>query len=333
MNAKLLIDALTRQTTVLVAELATTAGIRAPLAHVADQVFRDLANAIEGQGVTRKVAADMFGLALRSYQLKVQRLEESLTERDRSLWEAVFEHIRDEGVVRRTDLLRHFACDDEASVKSIVHDLVRSGLVFQTGQGDSKSYRAATDAEIDKIVADETADSAPWLVWIAIYRSESITRTQLIELVGLDEDRLDAALDELMSEGRISADERDGDAVYHSDVCVIPMDESEAGWEAALFDHFNAVVTAMCAKLRQMQHKSLPADVIGGSTYSFDLAKNHPYRDEVLGLLRQTRRRVSELRQKVTAYNDEHGRGDEDSMKVTFYMGQSVIEPNDKEME
>ena len=39
MNVNLLIDALVRQTTVLIAQLATIAGIRAPLAHVADQVF------------------------------------------------------------------------------------------------------------------------------------------------------------------------------------------------------------------------------------------------------------------------------------------------------
>ena len=77
MLAKLLIDAIVHQTTVLIAGVSTAAGIRAPLAHVADQVFVDLSRAIEEQGVGRKVAADMFGLALRTYQKKVQRLSES----------------------------------------------------------------------------------------------------------------------------------------------------------------------------------------------------------------------------------------------------------------
>ena len=35
---------------------------------------------LERQGVGKKVAADMFGLALRSYQLKLQRLQESASE-------------------------------------------------------------------------------------------------------------------------------------------------------------------------------------------------------------------------------------------------------------
>jgi hypothetical protein len=53
MDAKLLIDAIVRQTTVLIAQLSTAAGIRAPLAHVADQVFLDLASEIEALGVGR----------------------------------------------------------------------------------------------------------------------------------------------------------------------------------------------------------------------------------------------------------------------------------------
>jgi hypothetical protein len=64
MNVELLIDAIFRQTTVLIAQLATHGGARAPLAHVANQVFLDLASELEAQGVSRKVGADMFGMAL-----------------------------------------------------------------------------------------------------------------------------------------------------------------------------------------------------------------------------------------------------------------------------
>jgi hypothetical protein len=42
MNVNVLIDSIVRQTTVLIAQLATTAGVRAPLAHLADQVFVEL---------------------------------------------------------------------------------------------------------------------------------------------------------------------------------------------------------------------------------------------------------------------------------------------------
>lgn len=80
-----MIDAIVQQTTVLIAQLSTAAGIRAPLARLADQVFLELSRELEAQGVTRKVAADMFGLAPRSYEKKIQRLSESATRREQTL--------------------------------------------------------------------------------------------------------------------------------------------------------------------------------------------------------------------------------------------------------
>ena len=329
MNVKLLIDAVMRQTTVLIAELATAAGIRAPLSHVADQVFYELANELENQGVTRKVAADMFGLALRSYQLKVQRLEESLTTDDVSLWEVVFEYIRDEEMVARSEVLRRFHRDDEASVKSILYDLVQSGLVFQAGSGDSTIYRAATNEEFDDIVEHESETSAPWLAWVAIYRGGPIRREELLGQIDMDEETFEMAVDKLCDDGCVTAETVSGEdgehvTVYDSEHCFIPMDEA-AGWEAALFDHYNTVVGAICNKLRQLHLDTAPTDTVGGSTYTFDLWDGHPYEEEVLGLLRETRERVSELREKVTDVNDEDGHPDSDR-RVAFYLGQSVVD-------
>ena len=54
MNLKLLIDGIVRQTTVLIAQLSTASGVRAPLAHVADQVFLSLAREIEAQGAVAR---------------------------------------------------------------------------------------------------------------------------------------------------------------------------------------------------------------------------------------------------------------------------------------
>ncbi len=75
MNVNLLIDAVVRQTTVLVAQLATAAGTRATMAYTANQVFIDLVRELKEQGLGNKVIADMFGLALRTYHAKVQRLQ------------------------------------------------------------------------------------------------------------------------------------------------------------------------------------------------------------------------------------------------------------------
>src|SRR5690242_18209427 len=99
MNTRLLIDAIVRQTMVLIAQVATSGGLRAPLAHVATQAFLDLARELESQGVSKKISADMFGMALRTYQRRTQRLMQSRTEHGRSLWEAVHEFVEQNSVV------------------------------------------------------------------------------------------------------------------------------------------------------------------------------------------------------------------------------------------
>ena len=86
MDPRILIDAIVRQTMVLIAQLSTIDGMRSPLSHVADEVFVGLVRELESQGVGKKVIADMFGLALRSYRQKVQRLSESVTQRGVTLW-------------------------------------------------------------------------------------------------------------------------------------------------------------------------------------------------------------------------------------------------------
>lgn len=122
MNPRLLIDAIVQQTTVLIAQLSTAAGLRSPLAHVADKVFLSLAQEIERQGVSRKVVADMFGLALRTYQRKVQRLEESESASGRTLWEAILEYVTELGFPLGTDLARHPRLAPLASLQAVLKD-------------------------------------------------------------------------------------------------------------------------------------------------------------------------------------------------------------------
>src|SRR5262245_29623850 len=134
MDAVLLIDAIVRQTTVLIATLATSSGQRAQLAHVANLVFSDLVHELRSQGIGSKVIADMFGMALRTYHGRIARLASSRTEHGQSLWDAVLRHIEAHGPITRADLLRRFHRDDDEVLRSVLLDLVNSGLVFKSGR-------------------------------------------------------------------------------------------------------------------------------------------------------------------------------------------------------
>jgi hypothetical protein len=130
MNAQVLIDSIVRQVTVLIAQLATTGGIRAPLAHVANQVFLDLTRELEEQGVSRKVSADMFGMALRAYIRKVRRLSEAQTEQGRTLWQALLDFVRAQGLVTRERVLQRFAADGELQVTAMLRPQRQRALLL-----------------------------------------------------------------------------------------------------------------------------------------------------------------------------------------------------------
>jgi hypothetical protein len=318
MDVKLLIDAIVRQTTVLIAQIATSAGIRAPLAHVADQVFVDLATEIEAQGVGRKVAADMFGLALRSYQKKVQRLTESATVRDKTLWEAVLDFLEQHGTVTRERIFARFRHDPEREVGAVLNDLVSEGLVYSTGRGAGAVFGVSSEADRRRVAQQERRDSIESLVWLVLYRQPSRI-ADLTARLSLDEDVVRAAVDALVGQGRV----RDRAGTLTADSFVVPVG-SEQGWEIAVFDHFSAMANAIAAKIQRGKGRSTAGDVLGGATLTFEVSRGHPLEDEVYGLLARVRRDVNDLWNRVVEQNARHPIADEDKQNVTFYFGQNA---------
>lgn len=326
MNTRLLIDSIVRQTTVLIAQLATSGGVRAPLAHIANQVFLELAAELDAQGVSRKVSADMFGMALRTYLRKIQRLSESHTEGGRSLWEAMLDYLSGSGLVTRADVLRRFHRDDEAVVRGVLRDLTESGLVFCSGSGADAVFRAATQEELGhgkQLGARE--GGVDELLWALIYRSGPLTREALLTQTALGASALDAALQRLLDDQRIERDPRSPSEAYVSRQLYIPLGAT-AGWEAAVFDHFQAVVKTICCRLRQGSAARLLA---GGSTYTLDVWPGHPLAETAYAVLQNVRTQLSDLRQRIEEYNQEHGLPDQHD-RVVVYAGQCVLsEPGD----
>lgn len=329
MNTKLLIDALVHQTTVLIAQLSTAAGIRAPLAHIADQVFVELSREIEAQGVSRKVAADMFGLAIRSYQKKVQRLTESVSVRDRTLWQAVIDLLEASGTTSRRDLLAHFHRDDPVVVGSVLNDLVSSGLVHKTGSGDGALLFIAKERDLAKAVDERRRESLIPIVWAVVCRSGGTSRAALGEQLKVEATALDDALEQLVLEGRVTRAGAGETVSYSAATLLVPVD-AEHGWEAAVFDHFQAVVRAIGTKVRRGLARSTGTDVNGGATLTFAVHDDHPDREEVLGLLRRVRGDVNELWNRVHRYNQLHPIAEGAATEVSFYFGQCVTSEDER---
>jgi hypothetical protein len=288
---------------------------------VANQVFVELATELHEQGVSRKVSADMFGMALRAYLRKLRRLQESSTDRGRSLWEAVLEHIGKQPLVSREQVLLRFRNDDPAQVKGVLHDLSESGLVFSTGSGGAVLYRAASEEDL-RALRQSGGSGLEELIWLQVYREGPLSRAELAARQPREQEAVDAAIERLLRDGRVRQAGEGGQAQLTATHFAIPLG-AEVGWEAAVADHFQAMVQAISQRLGG--GRAEPADEVGGSTYTFDVWPGHPLEDEVRACLARFREHHGELRQRVEQYNAEHGLPGS-YREVVVYAGQCVRE-------
>jgi hypothetical protein len=318
-NSQVLIDSIVRQTTVLIAQLATAGGVRAPLSHMANQVFLELTRALQEQGVSRKVSADMFGMAFRAYLRKIQRLNESSSQRGRSLWEAVLAFIAERPVVTRQELLERFSRDEPLLVRGVLHDLTETGLVFSSGSGPTAVYRALSSEELTTLRGTKEGGFDE-LLWVLVYREGPMTRDELRARASGPEAAVDAALERMLGDGRLQKLE---DGSLRAPEFVVPLD-AEAGWEAAVFDHYHALVKTICARLSGERDAALPKSATGGSTYTFDVWPGHPEYEAVLGWLDTQRTALSALRERVERHNAQNALPSR-FLQVVTYAGQCAL--------
>lgn len=326
MHTKLLIDSIMRQTTVLIAQLSAAAGIRAPLAHLADEVFLSLSKELEEQGVSRKVVADMFGLALRTYQRRVQRLEQSATDTGTTVWQAVNDYLQEAGQATRQQIFDRFKNDDPEAVGAVLTDLVQNGLASRTGRATS-AVLVATPPEARRLLARQgKEDTAAALVWLDICHHPGTSTQEVAERLEIDEALAEKIVERLHNEGQLTSAV---DGPLSAKELVIDVG-SEVGWEAAVFDHFQAAAAAIAAKLRRGQARSKTDDTTGGRTVSFEVSDGHPQEKEVLELLSRLRRDTDELWEKVNATNARNPLSEEEVKRVVFYFGQLVKDGEDE---
>lgn len=328
MDTVRLIDAIVRHTTAFIAQLSTSAGLRAPLAHIADQVFLDLSREIEAQGVSRKVVASMFGMALRGYQRKVQRLTESSSHKGKTLWEALVEHLHTHGPTLRSELERRFDADGEEHVAAVLRDLTDSGVVYSTGRGGTAIYGLSSDQDRERILMQTRGEKLELATWYAIHRKPQSFGSLCAALGGRSEELL-PIVEELIRGGWVHANTEGltETTELSSQRFLVPVGD-ERGFEVAVFDHYRALLDAVATKLRLRSEDPEAAKWVGGTTLVFDLHPSHPLSMDVLGSLERVRGDLGELWERVSRHNRENPFDREQLTQVTFYFGQNVETPS-----
>jgi hypothetical protein len=174
---------------------------------------------------------------------------------------------------------------------------------------------------VDDKVGQENAAA---LVWVIVHHEGPLSLTEIQSRVSLEPVMLETALQHLVADQRVvEVSDRGGATRFRTGHCLIPLG-ARRGWEAALLDHFQAVVSAMCVKLRNGETRALPDDELGGSTYTFDVWRGHPKEAEVRSLLKKQREELGRLWDDVMEHNNSQALRGADQRRVTFYCGQSA---------
>ena len=159
---------------------------------------------------------------------------------------------------------------------AVLNDLVSSGLAYKTGTGDNSVYGVTQPQDHALVTNEHSLETASLLLWLMVYENAGSTRDTLVAATKFDAAQVDAGLQMLLDQGRIY--ERDGQ--FTADTLSIPVGAAQ-GWEAAVFDHFQTVCTAIAMKLRRGATQSRADDLVGGATLAFDVHDGHPFKDEV----------------------------------------------------
>ncbi len=149
-------------------------------------------------------------------------------------------------------VIERFRSDGEREVTSVLRDLVTNGLVFATGDGANLCYGITSDHMQAQVLRARDLEAIVHLIWLKVFQGVG-TRAELARSLGLTEDEVSTALDELQASGRVQwQDEKWCTRHVH-----IPMG-AVAGTEAAILDHFRAVCNVLISRSRASMQPTEP---------------------------------------------------------------------------
>jgi hypothetical protein len=155
-----------------------------------------------------------------------------------------------------------------------------------------------------------------------MYREGPLTMKEIAERAQGEVAVIEGSIRRLLDAGRIELIESNGVSRYHARALVVPLG-APVGWEAAVFDHFKALVTTVLSRLNENRATAVD-DQVGGGTYTIDVWSGHPLADEVFGTLGRVRTMLSDLRARVVAINRTE-QVPEVHTRVVIYAGQCLI--------
>lgn len=111
----------------VIARVATHNGQRQSLGWVQDAFVLELVDALEEQGVPRRVTADMLGMSRRTLQRRIQAVRSGAEAHGLTSWSRVHRLVSEAGPITMVDLVDRVPGVPADVVASLVHDMLRTG--------------------------------------------------------------------------------------------------------------------------------------------------------------------------------------------------------------
>ncbi len=315
----------------LVAELFATLAARDPLrmrfADIANKTLLDMVGVLQSEGVSQEAVAASLGLTIGGFRARMRKLREVSDEMGarhgpRTLLERVFSEVaakEDAGRPATYDALTtQFRGIKEDSLRGVLHFLVTSGLLSVSGRGRSKEYRV--------VVRRGARTSRYTDTVVTLYREGPLSLDVLCARLGLGPTEAKQHIERLRSAGFLDESTIEGELRYRATDYHVPLGGAE-GFEAALYDHFGAVIRAITKKVRLGRLRASSNDLTGGSTFSFDLSPDDPLWEQVTSFLSEQRPRLDGWLSEARKLAAARPSGGAPRQKITIYIGQLVEDP------
>ena len=310
----------------VVAELFVTLAAQDPLrmsfAGIAEKTVLDIVETLRTSGMSQEAVAATLDLTITGFQSKMKRLREAYREqqpgtgRRPTLLERVYGFVADAdaGKVTYVDVERHFKGVKRDSLGGVLHHLAQGGLLKVDGRGARRKYSA-----MERI---EARDSTVFDASVVLYRAGPMTLPDLAEHLRADEETCRGFLEQFERASLLEVGGGPEGETYRVIDYHIPIDSPE-GYEAALWDHINAAVHAICKKIRMSRHRAMPDDRTGGTTFSFLAPVGHPLSAEISAFLSDTRTQMESWLDRARVLQDTEPQN-QAWERITIYTGQMV---------
>lgn len=314
----------------LMAEMLLTLKVADPLhldvVALADRTLLEFVHLLKQQEqLTNSELAMLMGRSVSTFYERRRRLEGAASSGGVEELQAVYDAVLARTAASPTRAVREWEIQGdlpdlpEGTLAASLRYLVRFGMLAVCRGGRLREYR---------LVPPRTGRPGRYHDFvITLYAGGPSTLPSVAELLGLTGAQAESYLERLSRSGKLETlppDLPGGPPRYRATGYHIAPDELD-GWYASLWIHFRAVCKAIIHKARERDLPPADADLIGGTTFEFDVPIGSSLEAEIGGFLAETRGRMEGWLSRVQAL--EQSEPDAPRRRITIYTGQMVTEP------